>query len=110
MISLQGAMRKVLMRKVLTKKILLLENTKTLHYNKPNLTQPNHSIHSYVLYALVGQPYDCGGLSAVCLGHFSAGLYMLGLFSRSHLTDASNLSVTQPKDHLINCTKESTMV
>ena len=110
MISLQGAMRKVLMRKVLTKKILLLENTKTLHYNKPNLTQPNHSIHSYVIYALVRQPYACGGLSVVCLGLFSVRLSTLGLFSRRHFTDASNLSVRQPKDHLINCTKESTMV
>ena len=45
------------MRKVLTRRFLLSENTKTLNYIKPNLTQPNHSIHSYVLYALVGQPY-----------------------------------------------------
>ena len=40
------------MNKVLASKVLLLEYLKTPQYIIPNLTQSNHSIQSYVLYAL----------------------------------------------------------
>ena len=52
-------------RKVLTTKAQLLENTNTPHYIRHNLTQPNHSIQSYVLSTLT-----CGGLSGPLLARF----------------------------------------
>ena len=52
------------MNKVLASKVLLLEYLKTPQYIIPNLTQSNHSIQSYVLYALnlwwaVGTTLSC---------------------------------------------------
>ena len=51
-VSLSGATRKVLLRKVIAIKVLLLENSKTLHFIRLNLAKPNLTTLSRAMFSV----------------------------------------------------------